>query len=292
MPHNNDSEKKLGFVGLGVMGGFMAMHVLKARGSLIVYNRTASKAEQLVAAGAEFAPLDRLAAACDVILLCVGRSEDVSECLDQMANAKPGTLFVDHSTIAPHAAKELHNRLIKRGQRFVDAPVTGGSMGAKNGQLNIFMGGEEADVAEAKEAAKPYTKRCERLGGPGAGQTTKMANQIAVAGTLLSLCESMAFAMKAGLDLPLVKEMVGSGAGGSWCWDVYGQKVLDEDWRPGFTITNQIKDLNYCQAAAEEIGAKVPMSILTRDLLAKMEQAGFGDLTTAALVKEYLEPAD
>lgn len=286
------SQKKIGFVGLGVMGGAMAMHVLKSNGSLWVYNRTRSKADALVEAGATFGELEQIARECDFILMCVSRSEDVEACLDQLAHAKPNTLFVDHSTIAPHTARELHQELKERNHRFVDAPVTGGSVGAQNGKLTIFMGGEEPDVAEAKEAASPYTKRCERVGGPGSGQMAKMANQIAVAGTLLSLCESLAFAQKAGLDLPQIKDLVGGGAGGSWCFDVYGTKILNQDWTPGFSVTNQIKDLNYCREAAEEVGANVPASNLANELLGKLEAAGHGGLTTAALFQTYMEPND
>jgi 3-hydroxyisobutyrate dehydrogenase len=285
-------DKKIGFVGLGVMGAPMARHVLDANGSIWVYNRTVSKAQELIDAGAIFAQIEDLADHCDVILVCVTRSEDVKECLDRLMHAKPGTLVVDHSTIAPRDAKAFHEELSLKKLRFVDAPITGGSVGALAGKLTIFMGGEEADVAEAKEIAKPYTKRAERVGGPGAGQMAKMVNQIAVAGTLLSLCESLAFAEKAGLDLPLIQEMVGSGAGGSWCFDVYGKKILNRDWTPGFTITNQIKDLIYCQQAAEEIGAKLPATALTHQLLGKLQNAGQGNLTTAALFNEYLEPDD
>jgi 3-hydroxyisobutyrate dehydrogenase len=285
-------RKKVGFVGLGVMGAPMAMHVLKERGALHVYNRTESKAAELTTAGSDFASLEDLAKACDVVLICVSRSEDVLECLQRMSGAKPGTLFVDHSTIAPKTAKEIHADLSGKGLRFVDAPVTGGSVGAEKGQLTIFMGGEVADCEEAKAVCAPFTKRSERVGGAGAGQTAKLANQLAVVGTLLSVCESMAFAKKAGLDLAQIREMVGSGAGGSWSYDVLGLKILNEDWAPGFSVVNQLKDLDYCLQTAAEIGAIAPAADLARDLLSRLERAGQGEFSTAALYKEYLEPTD
>jgi 3-hydroxyisobutyrate dehydrogenase len=280
--------KQIGFVGLGVMGSAMAMHLLQANGTVWAYNRTREKANALVEAGATFGELEELAENCDLIFLCVSRSEDVDDCLKRMTGAKPGTLFVDHSTIEPRAAREFHDRLAEKGHRFVDAPVTGGSMGAKAGKLTIFLGGSETDVEEAKAAAAPYTKRAERVGEAGAGQTAKMANQIAVAGTLLSVCESLAFAQKAGLDLELIKDMVGGGAGGSWTMDHYGSKILNKDWSPGFTITNQVKDLDYCHDAAVEVGASIPATDLANDLLKRVLAAGYGDRTTAALYEEYL----
>ena len=281
--------KKLGFVGLGVMGGPMAGHLLASGADLTVYNRTRSKADPLVAQGAKFAELPDLAAECDVILTCVGRTEDVWECLEAMYEAKAGTLFIDHSTISPKGAREIQRALGKRGQRFVDAPITGGSMGAQKGQLTIFLGGEPADVEEAIEVVKPYTKKAGAVGGPGAGQTVKLANQIAVAGALLGLCECMSFSKKAGLDLAQVKELVGGGAAGSWAFDNYGPKILAEDWSPGFTIKNQRKDFGYCREEAAELDAEIPGTLLVDSLLARLDEQGHSDWTTAALYRALLE---
>lgn len=279
----------MGFVGLGVMGEAMAGHLLKAGAELTVYNRTRFKAEALEKAGAAYAEMADLAEACDAILLCVSRSEDVAQCIEAMGAAKAGTLFIDHSTIEPAVAEKIHGDLAKQGKRFVDAPVTGGSMGAQKGQLTIFMGGEENDFAEAREIIAPYTKRAERVGGPGAGQKAKLVNQIAGAGALLALCESLSFAKKAGLDLPQIISLVGSGAAGSWAFDNYGGKILARDWSPGFTVENQRKDLGYCEATAAELGAAVPGTKLVNSLLALLEAKGHGDWTTAALYEAMLE---
>ncbi len=281
---------RIGFAGLGVMGGPMAGHLLRHYRALTVWNRTVSKADDLKEAGAKVASsLGELGRASDIVFICVNRSEDVREVVDGLVQgASPNTLFVDHSTIAPPAAKQLGDDLQESGFRFVDAPVTGGSMGAQSGQLTIFCGGPEEDVAEAIEAMKPYTKRAERLGDHGAGQMAKMANQIAVGGALLALCESLSFAKKAGLDVAQVRELVGGGAGGSWAFEHYGAKLLAEDWSPGFSIINQRKDFGYCREAAAEVDAAIPGTELVDELLKKLEDEGHGEWTTAALYLQML----
>ncbi len=276
---------RIGFVGLGTMGAPMAGHLLKALGSITVWNRTLAKAEPLRAQGATVADsLPRLAKVCDLVFINVNRSEDVEECLGHLLEgAKPGTLFVDHSTIAPDAARECADLAKAKGCRFVDAPVTGGSLGAQNGTLTIFLGGDEADVTEAIDAVAPYAKTARRVGPSGSGQMMKLANQIAVGGALQALCESLAFAQKAGLDVAQAREMIAGGSGGSWAFENYGPKVLARDWTPGFSVKNQRKDFGYTVAAAREIGAKVPATELTDRLLAELEKNGRGEDTTAAL---------
>lgn len=283
-------SKRMGFVGLGVMGGPMAGHLLASGADVTVWNRTASKAEPLAQKGATIAAsLSELASFCDIVILCVTRSEDVIACLAELTQAaKPGTLFIDHSTISPQAAMEIAKDLTARGFRFVDAPITGGSMGAQRGQLTIFCGGPEADVREAIEAIKPYTKRAERVGESGAGQMMKMANQIAVGGATLALCECLSFAHKAGLDIAQARELIGGGAAGSWSFENYGPKILAGDWTPGFSIANQRKDFAYCREAAEGIDAAIPGTLLMDRLLATLDELGRGGDTTVALYEAML----
>lgn len=266
----------------------MAGHLLRAGNELTVWNRTPEKAEGLRASGARVAlTLSEVGRTCDAVFLCVRATEDVRECLSELAmEAAPGTLFVDHSTILPQGAIEFHEWLRGLGMRFVDAPITGGSMGARKGQLTIFCGGDLRDTTEVIELAHPYAKRAERVGGPGAGQWMKMANQIAVGGALIALCESLCFAEKAGLELSQTLELLGGGAAGSWAFENYGPKVLQRDWSPGFTIDNQVKDFVYCSEAAKSIGASIPCTELVRDLLAEMQSEGKGGLTTAALFEK------
>ncbi len=263
----------------------MAGHLVSSGVDLTVWNRSPGKTDPLVALGAKVASTpEELGAACGTIILCVNRSEDVREVVTALSKAaKSGTLIIDHSTIAPPASKEIEAELRVNGLRFVDAPITGGSMGAKKGQLTVFLGGSVADCAEAIQAIKPYTKRAERVGGPGSGQMAKMANQIAVAGVLVGLCECLAFADKAGLNLPQIKDMIGGGAAGSWAFDNYGPKILSKDWSPGFSVKNQRKDFAYCREAAEAIDAAIPMTVLVDDLLRKLQEEGRGEEATAAL---------
>jgi 3-hydroxyisobutyrate dehydrogenase-like beta-hydroxyacid dehydrogenase len=282
---------QVGFVGLGVMGAPMAGHILDAGVPLVVYNRTRSKADDLAQRGAIVADsLAELGARCGLVFLCVNRTEDVRECLGELTrDATAGTLFVDHSTISPRAAVEIHEELKAQGFRFVDAPITGGSMGALIGSLTVFCGGEPRVVEEARPTMAHYSKRIERAGGPGAGQRMKMANQIAVGGALLALCESLAFAQKAGLDLMQTRDLLAGGAAGSWAFENYGPKILARDWSPGFSITNQLKDFGYCEEAASEADAAIPGTLLVSRLLKVMEAEGHGDWATAALFELLAE---
>lgn len=283
--------KRLGFVGLGVMGHPMAGHLLNAGYSLSVWSRTPGKADALIAAGAIGADsLVELGGKCDIVFLCVTRTEDVEACIAELtADAAPSTLFVDHSTIAPAGAIRLHEDLKGRGFRFIDAPITGGSMGAQRGQLTIFCGGEAGSIDEARPFLAAYAKRAEHVGGPGAGQMTKVANQIAVGGALLALCEALSFAKKAGLDIGVTRELLAGGAAGSWAFENYGPKIVAEDWSPGFSISNQVKDFEYCLDAALKVGAALPGTAVVNELLEEMLEEGDGALTTAALYKKMLE---
>lgn len=272
------------------MGEPMAGHLLRAGHDLTVWNRSPGKDIALVSAGAKRGEsLEAVGAACDLVFLCVGTTEDVQQCLDGLtAQARRNTLFVDHSTISPGGAKGMHLELKTKGSEFVDAPITGGSMGAQKGELTIFCGGEPDAIEKAQPYMAAYAKRSERVGGPGAGQMMKMVNQIAVGGALLALCEALSFAKKAGLDLTQTRDLVGGGAAGSWAFQNYGPKILAEDWSPGFTVKNQRKDFRYVLESAREIDSAVPGTALVDGLLAKLEEEGHGGWTTAALYETLL----
>jgi 3-hydroxyisobutyrate dehydrogenase-like beta-hydroxyacid dehydrogenase len=162
-------------------------------------------------------------------------------------------------------------------------------MGAKNGTLTIFLGGETSDCERVSVPLSAYAKKAQRVGGVGSGQWAKLANQIAVAGSLLGLCESLSFAKKAGLDVRQIHELLSGGAAGSWAFDNYGPKLLNEDWSPGFSIDNQQKDLIYTMEAAGEVDAAVPMTALASQLLELLQQEGDGGKTTAALYAKMLD---
>ncbi len=278
----------IGFVGLGTMGGAMAMHLWNKRGpsdSLLVWNRSEARRQPFLDAGVPVASsLANLAQECDAIVLCVNKTEDVDGCLAEIVpSANSGLLIIDHSTILPAAAKRMAEELKAKDIDFVDAPITGGSMGAANGTLTLFCGGAEEPVARALQIVQPYSRRAERVGDSGAGQMMKMVNQIAVAGALLALCEALAFAHASGLDLHQTRELVGSGAAGSWAFENYGPKILNRDWSLGFSIDNQVKDLEYCLQTAELMGMYVPGTQLVNNLLNIMREQGRGQDTTAAL---------
>ncbi len=278
---------KLGFVGLGVMGAPMAGHLLRAGHDLTVWSRTPGKAEAIGTAVA--ASLHDMGAHCEIVFLCVNRTEDVRDCASELALGGKVELIVDHSTILPAGARSIRDELGQRGIGFVDAPITGGSMGAQKGQLTIFCGGDEAQIERAKPYLAAYAKRAERVGPSGAGQMMKVANQIAVGGALIALCESLAFAKKAGLDVAQTRELLAGGAAGSWAFENYGPKILAEDWSPGFTIANQVKDFEYCLDTAVELEAAIPATTLVDELLQEMMEEGDAGLTTAALYRKLLE---
>lgn len=273
------------------MGGPMAGHLIAAGHAVTVWNRTPGKADPFTQKGAKIAAsLEELANECDVVFLCVNRSEDVQECIDALIQgARPGTLFVDHSTIAPPIAQQIAQKLKDKGLRFVDAPITGGSMGAQSGKLTIFCGGEKTDVEEVLPIIGSYAKRAEYVGPSGSGQMFKMANQIAVGGALIGLCECMSFAAKAGLNQKQVLEMVGGGSGGSWAFENYGPRILSKDWSPGFSIKNQRKDFGYCREAAKEIDAAIPGTDLVDRLLGILQDRGRGEEATVALYDALME---
>lgn len=282
---------QLGFIGLGVMGEPMAGHLYKKQGAVTVWNRTTGKANALVEAGATLAPsVQSLGESCDIVFLCVRGGEDTVELASALADCMTrGSIVVDHSTTQPAAAMEASRILSARGIAFVDAPITGGSMGAKNGTLTIFLGGEPSDCERVSGPLSAYAKKAQRVGGVGSGQWAKLANQIAVAGSLLGLCESLSFAKKAGLDVRQVHELLSGGAAGSWAFDNYGPKLLNEDWSPGFSIDNQQKDLLYTMESAEAVDAAVPMTALANQLLELLQQDGDGGKTTAALYAKMLD---
>lgn len=280
---------KIGFIGLGTMGAPMAGHLIDKGHEVTVWNRTPEKALPFADRGAKVVAQIQDLADLPVVISCVGGSQDVADCLLAVRSSHP-TLYIDHSTIEPKAAVEIGAKLREHGHEFVDAPVTGGSMGAQNGTLTIFLGGAPDVCVAAEGIVCAYGKNVRRVGESGAGQWMKLANQIAVGGGLVGLCESLAFAQRAGLDISVAKEMIGKGAGGSWAFENYGPKILHEDWTPGFSIRNQVKDFRYVLAAAEALGMSLPATEAVNNELEAM-LAEFGSETTAALFRRLANPA-
>ena len=244
---------KLAFLGLGVMGGPMAGHLQKAGHELTVYNRTGAKADDWVKTyGGSSAATPRAAAeGADFVMACVGNDDDLrSVCLGEegaFAGMKEGAIFVDHTTVSAAVTRELYQAADAAQISFVDAPISGGQAGAENGQLSIMCGGDEGAFDRARPVMEVYAKICRRIGESGAGQMTKMCNQIAIAGLVQGLSEALHFAEKAGLDGRAVVEVISQGAAGSWQMSNRYQTMLDDHFDHGFAVDWMRKDLGICQ---------------------------------------------
>ncbi len=285
-------SERVGFIGLGIMGRGMAQNLIKSGFELTVWNRTASRMEPLVAAGARPArdPAD-LAAQCDLIITCVSDTPDVEAVLtgDEprgvIHGVREGALVIDMSTISPHATRALAARLTERGAHMLDAPVSGGSEGAARGTLSIMVGGEAAQVARARPAFEAMGKTITHVGGTGDGQMVKLVNQILVVGNALAMSEALVFAQSGGLDLRKTLEAVVPGAAGSWMLANRGPQILDRDWRPGFTIDLQQKDVRLVLDAANQLGVPVVVSSLIFNLYRSLQHDGLGAEGNHALIK-------
>ncbi len=283
-------SERIGFIGLGIMGRGMARNLLKAGFDLTVWNRTASRMEEFLAAGAKGArsPAD-LAARCDVILICVSDTPDVEAVIlgenGLIHGLRPGSLVIDLSTISPQATREIARRLSERGAHMLDAPVSGGSEGAARGALSIMVGGEAEQLERARPILQAMGKAITHVGGHGDGQTVKLVNQILVVGNCLAMCEALLFAQAGGLDLRKALEAVLPGAAGSWMLANRGPQILARDWRPGFTIDLQQKDVRLALAAADALGVPLMGTSLVFNLYRTLQAQGLGGEGNHALVK-------
>lgn len=283
-------SERVGLIGLGIMGRGMADNLLRKGWELGVWNRTAERMEPFVQSGARgFESPAALAAWASLIIVCVSNTQDVEAVLlgegGVIEGAQQGLLVVDTSTISPHATVDLAARLAERGARLLDAPVSGGSEGAAKGTLSIMVGGAAEDVERALPVLQAIGARITHIGGQGAGQMTKLVNQILVVGSMLAMGEALVFAQAGGLDLEKVLEAVSGGAAGSWTLTNRGPQVLRRDWRPGFTIDLQQKDLRLVLEAADHVGAPVLGTALAFQLYRTLEAAGLGGEGNHALVK-------
>ncbi len=282
---------KLAFLGLGVMGFPMAGHLQAAGHDVTVYNRTAAKAEKWVAAhgGKMAATPAEVAASAEMVMACVGNDDDLrSVCLGEdgaFATMAEGTLFVDHTTVSAAVTRELHDVASGIGIGFIDAPVSGGQAGAENGQLSIMCGGAEGDYARAEAVIGAYAKLCRRIGESGAGQMTKMCNQIAIAGLVQGLSEALHFAQKAGLDGRAVVEVISQGAAGSWQMSNRYETMLSDKWDHGFAVDWMRKDLGICLSTADENGASLPVTALVDQFYKDVQKLGGGRWDTSSLLK-------
>ena len=282
-------KERIGFVGTGIMGRPMAHNLLKAEYALTVHNRTRSKAQQLVSEGAIWAdsPADA-AANSDVVITCVPDTPDV-ECVllgegGVIEGAEPGLICVDMSTISPAATKQMGAALEAKGVILVDAPISGGEVGAIEGKLSIMMDGPNAAVGKVRPVMEVMGRTVTYCGPLGSGQMTKLANQVMVIHTIMSIAEGLAFAEKAGLDLETTWQVTCAGAAGSHSLKVLGRKILDGDLKPAFMVDLQQKDLRLVMECADQIKQPLPGVALVRQLLAVLQAQGRGRHGTQALI--------
>ena len=282
---------KITFLGLGVMGYPMAGHLARAGHEVTVYNRTAAKAGAWASehGGATGATPAEASKGAEMVMACVGNDDDLrSVCLGPdgaFASMAEGSIFVDHTTVSAAVTRELYEAARLKGIAFVDAPVSGGQAGAENGQLSIMCGGDQADFDRAEPAMAVYSKLCRRVGESGAGQTTKMCNQIAIAGLVQGLSEALHFASKAGLDGASVVEVISQGAAGSWQMSNRFETMLDDHFEHGFAVDWMRKDLGICLATADENGASLPVTALVDQFYKDVQKMGGGRWDTSSLFK-------
>lgn len=287
-----NGREKVGFIGLGIMGRSMAGHILDGGHELHVYNRTRSKAEELVARGAIWHDTaGDVATACDVVITIVGYPKDVEETYlgagGLVERAKAGTILIDMTTSSPTLAGEIAARAAKKGVSVLDAPVSGGDVGARAAKLSIMVGGTEEAFTAALPLFQLMGENIVRQGGPGAGQHTKMCNQIAIAATMLAVSESLAYAKASGLDAKRVLSSIGTGAASSFLLNNLGPKMLNDDYAPGFYVHHFIKDMSIAIAEAERMKLDLPALALAKQLYEKLAAGGFGEEGTQAIFRVY-----
>lgn len=284
--------KNIGFIGIGVMGKAMVRNLMKAGYELTVYTRTKASAEDIIGEGARW---------CDTIAQCVenqeavitmvGYPKDVREVYfgEQgiLNHAKPGTYLIDMTTTSPRLSVEIFEEAEKRGLHAVDAPVSGGDVGARNGTLSIMAGGKEEDFRVCMELFQSMGRICIYEGKAGSGQHTKMANQIALTGVISSLCEALVYAKKAGLDEETMLRSISQGAAGSWQMTNMAPKILANNMEPGFYVKHFMKDMGIAMEEAKARGVNLPVLEQVMNMYRTLEEKGLGDSGTQALIQYY-----
>lgn len=288
---------KLAFIGLGVMGFPMAAHLQKAGHQVCVYNRSTDKAAAWAEAeGGTYAATPAAAAKdADMVMVCVGNDDDVRSVVygDEgvLAGMKAGALLVDHTTTSAILAEELAAAAAKLDLRFIDAPVSGGQLGAENGALTIMVGGTEVDVAEASPVLAAYGKKVTRLGPVGSGQRCKMVNQIFVIGAVQGIAEGLMIAQKTGLDIPTLIDVLGGGAAQSWQLQNRAQTMSEDKFDFGFAAQWMHKDLGICLDEAEQQGLTLPLTEHVHKVYEQLLADGFGRCDSTVVIKDLVAKA-
>lgn len=290
------NKQNIGFIGTGVMGRSMAGHLLDAGHSLRVYNRTKEKAQPLIEKGAVWEDdVAGVARNSSVIFTIVGFPNDVESVYlapdGILANAAEGSILVDMTTSSPDLAKKIYQSAKETGITSLDAPVSGGDIGAREARLSIMVGGETEAFERVKPLFELMGKNIVLQGPAGSGQHTKMCNQIAIAAGMLAVCESMAYAKKSGLDPTTVLQSIGSGAAASWSLTQLAPRMLEGDFAPGFYVKHFLKDVNIAISSAEQMGLDLPGLALAKRMYEKLARQGGENDGTQALFKLYLNEA-
>ncbi|WP_416897297.1 MAG: NAD(P)-dependent oxidoreductase [Minwuia sp.] len=283
--------ERAAFIGLGVMGYPMAGYLQQKGYETCVYNRTPAKADEWVGkyGGSSAATPREAAEGADFVMACVGNDDDLRSVVlgddGALAGMKSGAIFVDHTTASADVARELAEVAAAKGVGFVDAPVSGGQAGAENGVLTVMCGGDQAVFDKAKPVIASYARACERLGDVGAGQLTKMVNQICIAGLVQGLSEALHFAEKAGLDGRAVIDVISKGAAQSWQMENRYETMIDDKFDFGFAVDWMRKDLGICLAQARTVGATLPVAGLVDQFYGDIQAMGGGRWDTSSLIR-------
>src|SRR5262245_14196859 len=289
IPVAQPGKTRIGWIGTGVMGRWMCQHIITKGYSALVYNRSKDKLQPLLELGAKAVDSPKkVAEQSDMVFASVGFPKDVREVFigadGALAGAKPGTVLVDMTTSEPSLAKEIYAAAKAKGVAALDAPVSGGDVGAKNAALSIMIGGDKDVVAAVQPVFEAMGKTIVHQGPAGAGQHTKMVNQVLIASTMVSLCEGLLYGYKAGLDLETVLKSVSVGAAGSKSLDIYGLRLLKRDFEPGFYVEHFIKDMGIALAEAERMNLCLPGLALAKQLYEAVRAQGYGRKGTQALM--------
>jgi 3-hydroxyisobutyrate dehydrogenase len=286
----SEQKVRVGWIGTGVMGAAMCGHLLAGGHPVTVFNRTRARAQALVDGGAEWADSPAgVAAAAEVVFTIVGFPTDVRQVVlgedGVLAGARPGSVLVEMTTSEPSLAREIDEAARARSVDALDAPVSGGDVGARNATLVVMVGGGEGPFERVRPLLEKLGQTVVLEGGPGAGQHTKMVNQIAIASGMIGVCEALLYAYRAGLDVGRVLETISGGAAGSWSLTNYAPRVLRGDFAPGFKVDHFVKDLGIALAEAARMRLALPGLALAQQLYVAVQAQGHGQLGTHALVK-------
>jgi 3-hydroxyisobutyrate dehydrogenase len=289
IPKAAPGQTRIGWIGTGVMGRWMCQHLINKGYAATVYNRSRDKAQPLLDAGAAFAETPRaVAERSDVVFAIVGFPKDVREVFlgaqGALAGSRPGMVLVDMTTSEPSLAREIYEAAKAKGVASVDAPVSGGDVGARNAALSIMVGGDAATIEAIKPLLECMGKTIVHQGPAGAGQHTKMVNQVLIATNMIGVCEALLYGYKAGLDLKTVLQSVGGGAAASWSLNNLGPRIIDRNFEPGFFVEHFLKDMGIALDEAKRMGIALPGLALANQLYVAVQAQGYGRKGTHALM--------